>query len=198
MMITDEGANSLPQESHLEANKIVEINRMLADDQYSIGKNVAEFKFKFESDLQKDDTPELQHYMNRICTFTSEVHVMIRKEGNLGGEKMRNWLAMGSFVVERYIFNTVYKSFFGAIQAKYGEKDQKFITQSELFKEKSAIALLDNLEIKPKFRDAELEKEELIYADAILELLKLDLCKSPKDKLDCLIMMNSMMRAFVI
>lgn len=44
--------------------------------------------------------------------------------------------------------------------------------------------ILDNLEIKKKFRLK--EEQELsgnLYQDAVLELNKLDLCKTPRDKL---------------
>ena len=44
------------READLQGNKIVEINRMLADDQYSVGKQLQEFKEQFTQELDSDAT----------------------------------------------------------------------------------------------------------------------------------------------
>lgn len=103
-MIVEEHQSS---ESNLEVNKIVEINRMLADDQYSLGKKVASFTESFKESLNNTENPDLKEHMMRLYSFCKEIHQIIRKEGNLGGERMKSWLSMGSFVVEKYIFESV-------------------------------------------------------------------------------------------
>jgi hypothetical protein len=42
---------------------------------------------------------------------------------------------------------------------------------------------LDNLDVKKKFRVEKIEEAGLLFHDAILELKKIDLCQTPRDKL---------------
>lgn len=58
-----------------------------------------------------------------------------------------------------------------------------FVGRSITCRQKTPTQLLDNLEVKPKFREPGLEASEQIYSDSILELQKMDLCITPKDKL---------------
>ena len=53
-----ESGNGLSEEreADLQGNKIVEINRMLADDQYSVGKQLQEFREQFIQELDSDAT----------------------------------------------------------------------------------------------------------------------------------------------
>jgi hypothetical protein len=45
---------SSEKEGDLQGNKIVEITKMLASDQYSVGKMLAEFRDKFLADLKQE------------------------------------------------------------------------------------------------------------------------------------------------
>ena len=50
------GGLSEEREADLQGNKIVEINRMLADDQYSVGKQLQEFREQLTQELENDST----------------------------------------------------------------------------------------------------------------------------------------------
>lgn len=73
-----EAASGLSEEreADLQGNKIVEINRMLADDQYSVGKQLQEFKEHFIQELNNDETfSDASKYVTVVHTDATAGHL---------------------------------------------------------------------------------------------------------------------------
>lgn len=91
----------------MEVNKIVEINRLISSDKYSIGKRVIKFREEFLAKLEESEKPDLVQLMANLDAFSHSIHDSLVSEGNLGSQSMRSWLPMAHFAVEKYVFENV-------------------------------------------------------------------------------------------
>ena len=185
----------------LEANKIVEINRLLASDKYNVGQRVVKFKEDFIRDLEEEvknhkeklaENPKKSKkkkkinylpFMKRLDNFCYDIHDSLLNEGNFGNARMKNWVPMVHIAAEKYIFENVYYEFFELIREQNQELDAEFVAKGKNLRKLSTSEILDNLEVKEKFRIRSEEKKGKLYIDAINELEKIDLCQTPRDKL---------------
>lgn len=103
---------------------------------------------------------------------------------------------MEKIAVEKYIYENVrhylkeskltrkvFREFFEKIKSKHLKEDDLFFEKSDMARKMTPTQLLDNLDVKKKFRVEKIEEAGLLFHDAILELKKIDLCQTPRDKL---------------
>lgn len=115
-----------------------------------------------------------------LSAFSQEIQNAIAAPGNLGSSKMKNWIPLSSQVVEKYIFQCVYDKFFAKFSSKYIGQDKEYFQKVLKLRDFSDVELLDNLDVKPKFRFGE---EDGQYIDAITEMEKMQYCHTPRDKM---------------
>lgn len=104
----------------------------------------------------------------------------IAAPGNLGSSKMKNWIPLSNQVVEKFIYHSVYDKLFEKFIKKYAEKDALYFKKVQSLKEFSDLELMENLEVKARFRFGEQDGQ---YFDAIAEMEKVQYCQTPRDKL---------------
>ena len=181
-------AMSEEKEADLQGNKIVEINRMLADDQYSVGKQLQEFKVRFILDLEADTNfKDASKYvvssydqMRELANFSQIIQQTISSPGNLGNEKMKNWIPLAHSESEKFIYKMVYDKLFDKFATKYSASDKIFLAKTQQLMDFGDRDLLKNLEVDKKFVLGDTENQ---YIDAIMELSKIESFQTPKSKL---------------
>lgn len=109
---------------------------------------------------------------------------------------MQAWVPISNPVVDKFIYEAIYEKFFERFTKKYTEKDGKFAQRTALLREFNDIELLKDLDVKDQFILGKSTNSQ--YVDAINELEKIQYCKTPRDKLDCLVMAHSSMRGAVV
>ena len=94
----------------------------------------------------------------------------------------------------------IYDVFFAVYKKKNEKQDQIFREKTDIIRTKLPLSVMGDLEVKEKFRLNNESSDEnfMPYNSAVFELNKLSHCKSPREKLDCLTMMNSQMRSTIL
>ena len=181
-----------------QATSFYEIYKILSQENYSVGKDLAifinEFKIKNENiDKSYNILPE---QMKEIINMRNKCENTFSNYFNMGQTFKYNENAQknSKIAIEKFLFNKVYYQLYDLYKKKYEKENEIFLEKKEKIKEKYSIKeIMEYLEIRPKFRCLE-EYEAfnesqlcLPFKSTIDYINKIEYEQNPKSKFDTLI-----------
>ena len=177
-----------------QATSFYEIYKILSQENYSVGKDLAifinEFKIKNENiDKSYNILPE---QMKEIINMRNKCENTFSNYFNMGQTFKYNENAQKNSKI--FLFNKVYYQLYDLYKKKYEKENEIFLEKKEKIKEKYSIKeIMEYLEIRPKFRCLE-EYEAfnesqlcLPFKSTIDYINKIEYEQNPKSKFDTLI-----------
>ena len=178
-----------------QATSFYEIYKILSQENYSVGKDLAifinEFKIKNENiDKSYNILPE---QMKEIINMRNKCENTFSNYFNMGQTFKYNENAQknSKIAIEKFLFNKVYYQLYDLYKKKYEKENEIFLEKKEKIKEKYSIKeIMEYLEIRPKFRCLE-EYEAfnesqlcLPFKSTIDYINKIEYEQNPKSKFD--------------
>lgn len=185
-LIEEEG--SIVELANAEASSYYEIYRILSQENYDVGKNIANFikLFKEENAELIEACNNIPSQMKKIISVIDDCISTFNNYFNYARDKK---IAYVNQAVDKYIFNKVYFILISIYNQRYKKDNEIFIEAKRKLKEMKAIdEIMDYLEIKPKFRCHE-EKDYpgyIPYKVSIDSINKIEYEQSPMEKLETL------------
>jgi len=97
LSLTASTVRSTEKEADLQGNKIVDITKMLASDQYTIGKQLGDFTKKFLADLEADTTwKDPSKYVARDLILSSQASQLSARRSNQQSPRLATSAAAGA------------------------------------------------------------------------------------------------------
>lgn len=199
---------------NLESSSFYEFRKILSQENYSIGKKVAEFIADFAASYKNivESAELLPQPMESVYLLVNEITETFFADFNYGKSETKQMMPYCRSSVEKYIFDKVYGQLFGIYKQKFKSQSQRFEEKVRLIQEKTdSPSQFRFLDIPVKFwlipidklddnknLIAPLDPYQLPYIDALNELSKLPKLKSPREKLGVLLMMHSLMKSAVV
>lgn len=185
-LIEEEG--SIIELANAEASNYYEIYRILSQENYDVGKNIAGFValFKEENKGLIESSSKIPSQMKQIICVIDDCISTFNNYFNYARDKKMTYVHPA---VDKYIFNKVYFILYSLYSERYKNDNEIFIaTKTKINERKSIDAVMDYLEIKPKYRSKE-EKEYtgyIPYKPSIDSINKIEYEQSPMEKLETL------------
>ncbi|CDW77121.1 UNKNOWN [Stylonychia lemnae] len=127
-----------------ETSSIYQINKILSSDQYTLGKNVAQYIDCFQ--LQYKSLRESAQMLPQPETVQS-----FNSEYNLGKQTAQGLMPFCRPSVEKYVFSKLYDKLFAMYAIKNEEEDKLFSERSQLIRRQKAHDIMKYLGIKDQF-----------------------------------------------
>jgi hypothetical protein len=224
--IKEEEEEGSQTKSNLESHSIYHFNKILSSDAYTLGKKVSDFIKDFLLNYRniEESSQLLPQPIESIMLMTNEAVETLFMEFNYGKNETRRMMPFCRFSVEKYIFEKLYSTLNALYLHKNIESIDKFHAKKTKISENSLETVLKSLDIKKRLwlinekngkgshhkskesngaselerRLYQLADNEIPYSSATNELDKLEKLWNPREKLNCLLMMQSLMRSCVV
>ena len=181
-----------------QATSFYEIYKILSQENYDLGKDIAIFvnEFKIKNENIDKSYQRLPEQMKELITMRNKCNNTFSNYFNMGKNfKFNENVAKNSKVaIEKFLFNKIYTQLYDLYNKKYEKENEKFLEKKKKINEKYTIQkIMEYLEIKPKFRcleEYENFKESslcLPFKSTIDYMNKIEYEQNPKSKFDTLI-----------
>ena len=189
---------SMLESINKQATSFYEIYKILSQENYSVGKDLAIFinEFKIKNENVEKSYQQLPEQMKEIINMRNKCDNTFSNYFNMGKSfKLNENVAKNSKIaIEKFIFNKVYYNLYELYKKRYEKENEKYIEKKKKINEKYTIKqIMEYLEIRPKFRCLE-EYETfnesplcLPFKSTIDYINKIEYEQNPKSKFDTLI-----------
>ena len=189
---------SMLESINKQATSFYEIYRILSQENYSVGKDLAIFinEFKIKNENIEKSYQKLPEQMKEIINMRNKCDNTFSNYFNMGKEfqKNENIQKNSKIAIEKFIFNKVYYQLYDLYKKRYEKENENYLEKKKLINEKYSIKqIMEYLEIRPKFRCLE-EYEAfnesqlcLPFKSTIDYINKIEYEQNPKSKFDTLI-----------
>ena len=189
---------SMLESINKQATSFYEIYRILSQENYSVGKDLAIFinEFKIKNENIEKSYQQLPAQMKEIINIRNKCDNTFSNYFNMGKEfqKNENIQKNSKIAIEKFIFNKVYYQLYDLYKKRYEKENENYLEKKKLINEKYSIKqIMEYLEIRPKFRCLE-EYEAfnesqlcLPFKSTIDYINKIEYEQNPKSKFDTLI-----------
>ena len=181
-----------------QATSFYEIYKILSQENYSVGKDLAIFinEFKIKNENIDKSYNQLPSQMKEIINMRNKCENTFSNYFNMGQTFKYNEDAQknSKIAIEKFLFNKVYYQLYDLYKKKYEKENENFLAKKKKINEKYNIKeIMEYLEIRPKFRCLE-EYEAfnesqlcLPFKSTIDYINKIEYEQNPKSKFDTLI-----------
>ena len=140
-----------------QATSFYEIYKILSQENYSVGKDLAIFinEFKIKNENIDKSYNELPSQMKEIINMRNKCENTFSNYFNMGQTFKYNETAQknSKIAIEKFLFNKVYYQLYDLYKKKYEKENEKFLEKKKKINEKYNIKeIMEYLEIRPKFR----------------------------------------------
>ena len=181
-----------------QATSFYEIYKILSQENYSVGKDLAIFinEFKIKNENIDKSYNELPSQMKEIINMRNKCENTFSNYFNMGQTFKYNETAQknSKIAIEKFLFNKVYYQLYDLYKKKYEKENEKFLEKKKKINEKYNIKeIMEYLEIRTKFRcleEYEVFNESqlcLPFKSTIDYINKIEYEQNPKSKFDTLI-----------
>ena len=189
---------SMLESINKQATSFYEIYRILSQENYSVGKDLAIFinEFKIKNENIEKSYQKLPEQMKEIINMRNKCDNTFSNYFNMGKEfqKNENIQKNSKIAIEKFIFNKVYYQLYDLYKKRYEKENENYLEKKKLINEKYSVKqIMEYLEIRPKFRCLE-EYEAfnesqlcLPFKSTIDYINKIEYEQNPKSKFDTLI-----------
>ena len=189
---------SMLESINKQATSFYEIYKILSQENYSVGKDLAIFinEFKIKNENIEKSYQKLPEQMKEIINMRNKCDNTFSNYFNMGKEikKNENVAKNSKIAIEKFIFNKVYYQLYELYKKKYEKENELYLEKKKKINEKYSIKqIMEYLEIRPKFRCLE-EYETfnesplcLPFKSTIDYINKIEYEQNPKSKFDTLI-----------
>jgi len=189
---------SMLESINKQATSFYEIYRILSQENYSVGKDLAIFinEFKIKNENIEKSYQKLPEQMKEIINMRNKCDNTFSNYFNMGKEfqKNENIQKNSKIAIEKFIFNKVYYQLYDLYKKRYEKENENYLAKKKLINEKYTVKqIMEYLEIRPKFRCLE-EYEAfnesqlcLPFKSTIDYINKIEYEQNPKSKFDTLI-----------
>ena len=189
---------SMLESINKQATSFYEIYRILSQENYSVGKDLAIFinEFKIKNENIEKSYQKLPEQMKEIINMRNKCDNNFSNYFNMGKEfqKNENIQKNSKIAIEKFIFNKVYYQLYDLYKKRYEKENENYLEKKKLINEKYTVKqIMEYLEIRPKFRCLE-EYEAfnesqlcLPFKSTIDYINKIEYEQNPKSKFDTLI-----------
>ena len=189
---------SMLESINKQATSFYEIYKILSQENYSVGKDLAIFvnEFKIKNENIEKSYQKLPEQMKEIINMRNKCDNTFSNYFNMGKEikKNENIAKNSKIAIEKFLFNKVYSQLYELYNKKYEKENKKYLEKKKKINEKYSIKqIMEYLEIRPKFRCLE-EYETfnesplcLPFKSTIDYINKIEYEQNPKSKFDTLI-----------
>ena len=189
---------SMLESINKQATSFYEIYKILSQENYSVGKDLAIFinEFKIKNENIEKSYQKLPEQMKEIINMRNKCDNTFSNYFNMGKEikKNENVAKNSKIAIEKFIFNKVYYQLYELYKKKYEKENEIYLEKKRKINEKYSIKqIMEYLEIRPKFRCLE-EYETfnesplcLPFKSTIDYINKIEYEQNPKSKFDTLI-----------
>ena len=189
---------SMLESINKQATSFYEIYKILSQENYSVGKDLAIFvnEFKIKNENIEKSYQKLPEQMKEIINMRNKCDNTFSNYFNMGKEikKNENIAKNSKIAIEKFLFNKVYSQLYELYNKKYEKENKIYLEKKKKINEKYSIKqIMEYLEIRPKFRCLE-EYETfnesplcLPFKSTIDYINKIEYEQNPKSKFDTLI-----------
>ena len=189
---------SMLESINKQATSFYEIYKILSQENYSVGKDLAIFinEFKIKNENIEKSYQKLPEQMKEIINMRNKCDNTFSNYFNMGKEikKNENVAKNSKIAIEKFIFNKVYYQLYELYKKRYEKENELYLEKKKKINEKYSIKqIMEYLEIRPKFRCLE-EYEAfnesqlcLPFKSTIDYINKIEYEQNPKSKFDTLI-----------
>ena len=189
---------SMLESINKQATSFYEIYKILSQENYSVGKDLAIFvnEFKIKNENIDKSYQQLPEQMKEIINMRNKCDNTFSNYFNMGKEikKNENIAKNSKIAIEKFLFNKVYNQLYELYKKKYEKENEIYLEKKKKINEKYSIKqIMEYLEIRPKFRCLE-EYETfnesplcLPFKSTIDYINKIEYEQNPKSKFDTLI-----------
>ena len=189
---------SMLESINKQATSFYEIYKILSQENYSVGKDLAIFinEFKIKNENIEKSYQKLPEQMKEIINMRNKCDNTFSNYFNMGKEikKNENVAKNSKIAIEKFIFNKVYYQLYELYKKRYEKENELYLEKKKKINEKYSIKqIMEYLEIRPKFRCLE-EYETfnesplcLPFKSTIDYINKIEYGQNPKSKFDTLI-----------
>jgi hypothetical protein len=189
---------SMLESINKQATSFYEIYRILSQENYSVGKDLAIFinEFKIKNENIEKSYQKLPEQMKEIINMRNKCDNTFSNYFNMGKEfqKNENIQKNSKIAIEKFIFNKVYYQLYDLYKKRYEKENENYLEKKKIINEKYSVKqIMEYLEIRPKFRCLE-EYEAfnesqlcLPFKSTIDYINKIEYEQNPKSKFDTLI-----------
>ena len=189
---------SMLESINKQATSFYEIYKILSQENYSVGKDLAIFvnEFKIKNENIDKSYQQLPEQMKEIINMRNKCDNTFSNYFNMGKEikKNENIAKNSKIAIEKFLFNKVYNQLYELYKKKYENENKIYLEKKKKINEKYSIKqIMEYLEIRPKFRCLE-EYETfnesplcLPFKSTIDYINKIEYEQNPKSKFDTLI-----------
>jgi len=189
---------SMLESINKQATSFYEIYKILSQENYSVGKDLAIFinEFKIKNENIEKSYQKLPEQMKEIINMRNKCDNTFSNYFNMGKEikKNENVAKNSKIAIEKFIFNKVYYQLYELYKKRYEKENELYLEKKKKINEKYSIKqIMEYLEIRPKFRCLE-EYETfnesplcLPFKSTIDYINKIEYEQNPKSKFDTLI-----------
>ena len=181
-----------------QATSFYEIYKILSQENYSVGKDLAIFinEFKIKNENVDKNCNKLPEQMKEIIIMRNKCENTFSNYFNMGQTFKFNEEAQknSKVAIEKFLFNKIYYSLYELYNKKYWQENEKFLAKKKKINKRYKVKeIMEYLEIRPKFRCLE-EYEAfnesqlcLPFKSTIDYINKIEYEQNPKSKFDTLI-----------
>ena len=189
---------SMLESINKQATSFYEIYKILSQENYSVGKDLAIFvnEFKIKNENIEKSYQQLPEQMKEIINMRNKCDNTFSNYFNMGKEikKNENIAKNSKIAIEKFLFNKVYSQLYELYNKKNEKENKMYLEKKKKINEKYSIKqIMEYLEIRPKFRCLE-EYEAfnesplcLPFKSTIDYINKIEYEQNPKSKFDTLI-----------
>ncbi len=189
---------SMLESINKQATSFYEIYKILSQENYSVGKDLAIFvnEFKIKNENIEKSYQKLPEQMKEIINMRNKCDNTFSNYFNMGKEikKNENIAKNSKIAIEKFLFNKVYSQLYELYNKKYQKENEEYINKKKTINEKYTIKeIMDYLEIKPQFRCIEVYERSrhsqlcLPYKSTIDNMNKIEFEQNPNNKFKTLI-----------
>jgi hypothetical protein len=182
-----------------EASNFYEFYRILAQENYDLGRNVSEFlnEFRKNNDDCKKAAKMIPQQMEDIYRFTEDCVATFYCYFNFGKSSTEKLLQYCRPAVEKYIFNKIYQHLYDIYCEKYKDENTIFLRNQNLIRfQKTPLQIMKIIEVKKAFIDE--NTRGIPYRSTIDCINKIEFEMSPKDKFETLMKASLELRNSVL
>jgi hypothetical protein len=210
-----DGEDSGISNNNMESYSVYEFHKLLSSDQYTLGKKMADFVRDFLANYKniEESAELLPQPIESVYLMINETVDTLFCDFNYGKSETKKMMPYCRVSVEKYLFEKLYSLLFAMYLKKYETISAKYFKQCTDIMDSygnDPVQALKYLDINKKFWliPAKLFNESgdittkldipTPYHDSIQELYKLPKLKTPREKLNVLLMMHSAMKSSVV
>ena len=189
---------SMLESINKQATSFYEIYKILSQENYSVGKDLAIFvnEFKIKNENIDKSYQQLPEQMKEIINMRNKCDNTFSNYFNMGKEikKNENIAKNSKIAIEKFLFNKVYNQLYELYKKKYEKENKIYLEKKKKINEKYTIKqIMEYLEIRPKFRcldeyEAFNESQLCLPLKSTIDYInKIEYEQNPKSKFDTLI-----------